>query len=70
LGDDAVIGAGTGTAANHDFPAHLDCGISVIGKGVTVPAGVRVGRNCIIGPGADLSRHGLTTVADGETLKA
>jgi glucose-1-phosphate adenylyltransferase len=70
LGDDAVIGAGTGTTANHDFPAHLDCGISVVGKGAVIPAGVRVGKNCIIGPGADLGRRGPTTVADGETIKA
>ncbi len=68
LGDGAAVGAGTGTTANHDFPAHLDCGISVIGKGAVIPAGLRIGRNCIIGPGADLSRHGLKTVADGETV--
>jgi glucose-1-phosphate adenylyltransferase len=69
LGDDVAIGAGVGTTANRDFPAHLDCGISVIGKGVVIPAGLRVGRNCIIGPGTDLSRHGLKTVADGETIR-
>jgi len=70
LGDDAVIGAGTDTTANRDFPAHLDCGISVVGKGAVIPAGIRVGKNCIIGPGANLGRRGLTTVADGETIKA
>ena len=69
LGNDAVIGAGTGTTANREFPAHLDCGISVVGKGAVIPAGVRVGKNCIIGPGVDLSRRRLKTVADGETIK-
>ena len=69
LGNEAVIGAGTGTIANREFPGHLDCGISVVGKGVVIPAGVRVGKNCIIGPGVDLSRRRLKTVADGETIK-
>jgi glucose-1-phosphate adenylyltransferase len=70
LGADAVIGAGTGATANREFPGHLDCGISVVGKGVVIPGGVRVGRNCIIYPGLDLTRRGLRAVDDGETLKA
>ncbi len=69
LGGDAAVGAGTGTTANREFPAHLDCGISVVGKGVVIPAGLRVGRNCVIGPGVDLSRRRLKAVADGETIK-
>jgi glucose-1-phosphate adenylyltransferase len=69
LGNQAVIGAGTGTIANREFPGHLDCGISVVGKGVVIPAGVHVGKNCIISPGVDLNRRRLKTVADGETIK-
>jgi len=69
LGNDIAIGAGTGTAPNREFPAHLDCGISVIGKGVVIPAGIRVGKNCIICPGAAFSRRRSKTVDDGETIK-
>lgn len=70
LGRGARVGAGAGGPANHEFPAHLDCGISVVGKGVVIPAGVRVGKNSIICPGADLSRGPRKTVDDGETIAA
>jgi glucose-1-phosphate adenylyltransferase len=69
LGSGAAIGTGSSSTANREFPGHLDCGISVVGKGSVVPAGVRVGKNCIIYPGTDLSRCGLETVGDGETVK-
>lgn len=69
LGAGAVIGAGPCDVANREFPGHLDCGISVVGKGVVVPAGGHVGKNCIICPNVDLSRRGLMTVDAGETVK-
>ena len=68
IGAGAVIGAGTGTAANRKFPGHLDCGITVAGKGVVIPGGVRVGRNCIIYPGVNLTQQSVQTVDDGETI--
>jgi glucose-1-phosphate adenylyltransferase len=63
-----VVGTGSSAIVNREFPNHLDCGISVLGKASVIPAGVRVGRNCIIRPGADLSRRGVRTVEDGETV--
>ena len=70
LGAGAIIGTGTGTTANRKFPSYLDCGISVVGKGVLIPDGVRVGKNCIIYPGVNLTRRRLQTVDDGETIVA
>jgi glucose-1-phosphate adenylyltransferase len=70
LGSGTIVGAGSGATANREFPGHLDCGISVIGKGAVIPAGVRVGKNCIICPGADLSHRRVKAVNDGETIKA
>jgi glucose-1-phosphate adenylyltransferase len=70
LGAGVVIGAGTGIQANRQFPTHLDCGITVVGKGVVLPEGVKIGKNCIVYPGADLTRHGLQTVEEGETVMA
>ncbi|RPH99960.1 MAG: glucose-1-phosphate adenylyltransferase [Zetaproteobacteria bacterium] len=70
LGAGAAVGAGPGGIPNREFPGHLDCGISVVGKGAVIPAGVRVGRNCIVHPGADPSRRGLKVVDDGETVQA
>lgn len=68
LGAGAIIGTGTGTVANRKFPSHLDCGISVVGKGVVIPDGFKVGKNCIIYPGVTLSRRRLQSVEEGETI--
>ncbi|HSB70686.1 MAG TPA: sugar phosphate nucleotidyltransferase [Candidatus Methylomirabilis sp.] len=68
LGAGAVIGSGTGASPNRKFPTHLDCGISVIGKGVVLPDGARVGKNCIIYPGVDLTRRKVQNVDEGETI--
>lgn len=70
VGVEAIIGAGTSTAANRKFPSHLDCGISVIGKGVVIPGGAQVGKNCIIYPGVNLTRRRLQSVEEGETIMA
>jgi glucose-1-phosphate adenylyltransferase len=68
LGAGAVIGTGTSTTKNRKFPSHLDCGISVVGKGVVIPGGARVGKNCLIYPGVNLTRRRLQIVEDGETI--
>jgi glucose-1-phosphate adenylyltransferase len=50
---------------NRAFPTHLSGGITVIGKGVAIPAGVRVGTNCLVGPGStDLAGD----LPDGESI--
>jgi glucose-1-phosphate adenylyltransferase len=68
LGAGASIGAGEASVANREFPGHLDCGISVIGKGAVIPPGLSIGKNCIIYPGVDLGRLGMKRVEDGETV--
>jgi glucose-1-phosphate adenylyltransferase len=68
MGAGTSIGTGASTTGNRKFPSHLDCGITVIGKGVVIPAGVRIGKNCIIYPGLNLTGRGLKTVDDGETI--
>ncbi len=70
LGAGAVIGAGTGTTANRMYPGHLDCGITVIGKGVVIPGKASVGKNCIICPRMNLTQRRPLSVGDGETIAA
>jgi glucose-1-phosphate adenylyltransferase len=70
LGAGSMIGMGSGAVANRRFPGVLDCGITVVGKGVVIPAEVRVGKNCIIYPGVNLARRRLQTVEEGETVMA
>ncbi len=69
VGAGAKVGDGDNlTLANKNFPKHLYTGISLIGKGATIPAGTRVGRNCIVnfGYSAD-SFNGQHFLADGES---
>ncbi len=70
LGAGAIVGMGPGTVANRRFPSHLDCGITVVGKRVVIPDKVRVGKNCIIYPGVNLTRRRLQTVEEAETIMA
>jgi len=51
VGRGAVIGEGTENVANFERPDIVNAGITIVGKRVTVPAGMHVGRNVVIGPG-------------------
>ena len=69
VGAGAKVGDGDNlTLANKNFPKHLYTGISLVGKGATIPAGASVGRNCIVnfGYSAD-SFNGQHYLADGES---
>jgi glucose-1-phosphate adenylyltransferase len=50
VGAGAVVGHGE-SAVNGVLPGSLTCGATVIGKGAAVPAGLTIGRNCVIPPG-------------------
>jgi glucose-1-phosphate adenylyltransferase len=60
VGRGAVIGTGDPGVANFERPDIVNTGITVVGKRVTIPAGLRVGRNVVIGPGVaeELSQIG------------
>ena len=51
VGRGSMIGDGAGNVANFERPDIINTGISIIGKRVVVPSGMRVGRNVVIGPG-------------------
>jgi glucose-1-phosphate adenylyltransferase len=50
IGAGAVVGHGE-IAVNPALGGSLSCGATVIGKGTVVPAGAKVGRNCVLRPG-------------------
>jgi glucose-1-phosphate adenylyltransferase len=54
---DARVGVGDGAPPNGDFPEQLACGVSIIGKRATIPAGFEVGRNCLIDIGVGADRY-------------
>jgi glucose-1-phosphate adenylyltransferase len=66
----AYVGYGDDIAPNRDRPDILDCGITIIGKRARVPAHVRIGRNCVIGP--NVVAEGLIdgTIPSGSTLRS
>ena len=55
IGEGAVIGAGE-NVVNVDFPRIYDSGITVLGESTVVPAGVTIGKNCVL--------YGQTTLED------
>lgn len=76
LDKDVRVGAGAQVGrsdcfdgANHAFPSHLAGGITVVGKGTSVPGGIRIGANVLVGPGLREDRfQGRTEVPDGASL--
>ena len=54
IGRGAIVGYGDNKdIPNQEFPSHLYTGITLVGKKAAVPAGMKIGRNCIINPAYD-----------------
>ncbi|HBT97547.1 MAG TPA: glucose-1-phosphate adenylyltransferase [Desulfobulbaceae bacterium] len=69
IGEKAVVGLGENhQAKNHQYPEHLYSGITLVGKRAVIPAGVSIGRNCIIHPDSDESAYSSLNLEDGVTL--
>ncbi|MFQ5639583.1 MAG: glucose-1-phosphate adenylyltransferase family protein [bacterium] len=60
VGPDSAIGGGDATP-NREFPKLLNSGISVLGRAVHIPRGLKLGANCIVYPSlveGDFKRSG------------
>lgn len=66
---DCQVGYGDDQTPNRERPDIVSCGTSIIGKRVELPAGLRIGRNCVIGPGILASDFDGDYVASGSTLR-
>ena len=66
VGEGAVIGEGDPSVANFERPDIVNAGITILGKRVVAPPGLRVGRNVVIGPGVqdELLDHGRLESGD------
>jgi glucose-1-phosphate adenylyltransferase len=51
VGRGAIVGVGDDNTANFERPDIVNSGISIVGKRVSIPSSLRVGRNVVIGPG-------------------
>jgi acetyltransferase-like isoleucine patch superfamily enzyme len=70
VGTGAVVGRdGVTGGENRRFPSHLSGGISEVGKRVRLPAGTKIGANCLVGPGVDESGFPAGgELVDGESV--
>ena len=71
VGRGAVVGYGDASVVNKLEPQRLDTGITVVGKRARIPAGLHVGRNCMIDASVtEADFGGATVVASGESVLA
>ena len=68
VGRGAVVGEGNRSIANFERPDIVDTGITIVGKRVTVPAGLHVGRNVVIGPGVHDELFERSILESGSTV--
>jgi glucose-1-phosphate adenylyltransferase len=70
VGPGAIVGEGTDyDEANRREPGRLNTGISVVGKRASVPRGVRIGRNVLIGEGVRATDFQSRVVRSGSTVE-
>jgi len=69
VGENAVVGYGDDLTANIENPSLLSSGITVLGKKIKVPKGMKIGRNCRIFTTAKLNDMKNNEVLSGSTLK-
>lgn len=68
VGRNAVVGEGDASIANFQRPDIVNAGINIVGKRVTIPSGLHVGRNVIIGPGVHDELMELATLESGASV--
>lgn len=68
VGENCYLGYGDDYTPNSEEPGRLNTGITLIGKRVVIPDGVRIGRNCKICPNVASGHFRSTEVASGTTI--
>lgn len=69
VGENCHVGYGDDMRPNEERPDIVNCGITIIGKRVKLPPSLRVGRNCVIGPGVVVAAAEDNYLASGTTLR-
>ena len=68
IGREAVVGEGDPSVANFERPDIVNAGITILGKRVNIPAGFRVGRNVVVGPGVSEELNGRHELESGSSV--
>jgi glucose-1-phosphate adenylyltransferase len=69
VGANAVVGDGRDMAPNEERPDIVNSGVSVIGKRAVITRNLRVGRNCVVGPGVTAYGTDGEHLPSGATLR-
>jgi glucose-1-phosphate adenylyltransferase len=65
----ALVGFGDATVVNRLEPNRLTTGITIVGKRAHIPAGMRIGRNCMIDAGVRVPDYGgATEISSGGSV--
>jgi glucose-1-phosphate adenylyltransferase len=68
VAQDAAIGCGDDNTPNQQLPDALNTGLTVVGRGARLPAGVRIGRNVVINSNVDEKAFSELAIASGQTV--
>ena len=68
FGKGSTVGGDKAAGVNRLFPEYLNTGITLIGKGTSVPPNARIGINCIVNSGVDESDFRELCLPNGESL--
>jgi glucose-1-phosphate adenylyltransferase len=68
VGQGSHVGVGDDSVANFERPDIVNTGITILGKRVTVPGGVQIGRNVVVGPGVHEELLERKSVESGASL--
>jgi glucose-1-phosphate adenylyltransferase len=69
VGENCQVGYGDDLRPNEERPDIVNCGITIIGKRVKLPPSLRIGRNCVIGPGVVVTSTEDNYLPSGTTLR-
>ena len=68
IAEGAHIGVGDDNTPNRQLPEDLNTGLTVVGKGTRLPAGIRIGHNVAISPDLNEDAFPSLEIASGETI--
>ncbi|MFH1169458.1 MAG: glucose-1-phosphate adenylyltransferase subunit GlgD [Chloroflexota bacterium] len=68
--ENCYVGFGDDLQPNRKTPRVLNTGITIIGKRAEIPAGARIGRNCIIYSNVTASEFSTLEIPSGETIRS
>ncbi|MEX0786866.1 MAG: glucose-1-phosphate adenylyltransferase, partial [Dehalococcoidia bacterium] len=70
VGRDCRVGYGDDWTVNRERPDIVNSGVAIVGKRAELLPGVRIGRNCVIGPGVVAAGIEDHDVPSGTTIRA